>query len=165
VKFRVICARTREPLGEFEAANYDDAAEKGKVYENSTRHTIVFPVPEEARSITEIKVNMPITGEQSQLSESDERWFARSVEDHRFVGIDFGVEEGETAIVVKLQAAELVLSIWARDKFKLSDDYVARVFVANNDLVVLVSKRSAKHAPGNGASPGMPEGASGKDAG
>jgi hypothetical protein len=164
VKFRVVCARTREPLGEFEATDQKDAAEKGKKYEDKTRHTIVYPVPEEATPVEAVKANLPI-----------------EENGHVQVGVDMALGEDKTVVVTPhpFRTIEQRLEKWLSNPvsiglMSLPEGYslVPHIDKEGGDCrrgewpvtFTLVHRWPEKRGSGNGSSQRSPERSGSEDA-
>jgi hypothetical protein len=156
VKFRVVCARTREPLGEFEAVDQKDAIEKGKKYEDVTRHTIVYPVPGEATPVEVVKANLPI-----------------EENGHVLVGVDMAIGEDKTVIVGQhpFRIIEQHLGRWLESTVGLPEGYRLVPMIGGpmghdtwTVTLILVYQEPEKRGSGNGSSQRSPEGSGSEDA-
>lgn len=179
MKYRVINARTREPIGgDFEAPNISAAKVVGAMREDSMTRVIVFELPPEAKPVPMVLANMPITNVNDPAPEDDRA--SPAYVNRMAMGVDMAVPgSDETVINFPLAEVERALAHWLNySRFRpqgLPEGYrlVPHVHRGPREnligrwevSLVLVSEEPAKRAPENGSSPGLPEGASRKDAG
>ena len=160
MKYRAINARTREPVGaDFDAPEYSAAKVVGAMREDQFTRVIVYELPSEARPVQAVQASMPITEG-----------------DRAFMGVDQAVPgRDKTVVVFSFGDIERLVEKWLDSNLLLPGGYrlVPHVHRGMRENLagkwevsfILVSPKPEKHAPENGSSPGLPEGASRKDAG